>query len=161
MFTHLDELTNGVSAELINATDGVTLLGIRVLWTIKHQYLNCQYSSLRVELNPGELGKDITVSNNSAECLNLDCNRQYKPRVRAIKVFYFDISHYGSQLFYGGTSNILCCATQVSLKMTNVIIGSVSSIPSQLSKVCAGLAMSDSDGKVNVCLLYTSDAADE
>ena len=81
VFTHLDELTNGVSAELIIANDGVSLHGIRVSWTIKSKYSNCMFVSLRVDLNSGEVGKDITFSDNSAEFLNLDCNRQYTPRV--------------------------------------------------------------------------------
>ena len=100
---------------------------------------------MRVELNSGEVGKDITVNDSSAEFLNLDCNRQYKPRVRVTKVFHFEIADHGSQLFYGGTS-ISCCATQVSLKMTNVIIGSLRSIPSQLQSVCAGPDRSDQSG---------------
>lgn len=62
--------------------------GIRVPWTIKPEYLNCQYSTLGDELNSGEVGKDITVSDNSVEFLSLDCNGQYIPRVRAI------ISHF-------------------------------------------------------------------
>ena len=106
-------MTNGVSSELITATDGVSLHGIRVLWTIKTQYLNCQYSSLRVELNSGELGKDITVSDNSAEFLNLDCNRQYRPRVRAV-VSHFVIEDHDAQLFYGGSILVLCCITYIS-----------------------------------------------
>ena len=51
VFTHLDELTNGVSAELIIVNDGVTLHGIRVSWTIKSKYSNCIYVSPRVDLN--------------------------------------------------------------------------------------------------------------
>ena len=117
VFTHSDELTNGVSSELITATDGVSLHGIRVLWTIRSRYFNCQFSSLRVELNSGELGEDITVSDNSAEFLNLDCNRQYRPRVRAI-VSHITIEGYGTQLFYGG-SNMCYSITQVPLNACN------------------------------------------
>ena len=49
-----DDLTNGVRAQLITAADGVSLLGIKVLWTIKSEYLNCQLLNLRVQLNPGQ-----------------------------------------------------------------------------------------------------------
>ena len=108
-------MTNGVGAELITATDGVSLHGIRVLWTIKSEYLNCQFSSLRVELNPGELGKDITVNDNSAEFLNLHCNRQYTPRVRAT-VRGIEVKDDGTKLLYGGIMFIYiisyqCCVT--------------------------------------------------
>ena len=95
-----DKSTNGVSAELITAADGVSLRGIRVLWTIRSQYLNCQFSSLRVELNSGELGRDITVNDSSAEFLNLRCNRQYRPRVRAV-LMYTATEDDGDQLFFG------------------------------------------------------------
>ena len=112
VFTHLDQLTEEVSANLITTTDGVSLHGIRVLWTIKSQYLNCQFESLRVELSPLELGKVITVNDSSAEFLNLDCNRQYRPRVRAVKN-KFATEHRGAQLFYGGiaVNHVLCCIT--------------------------------------------------
>ena len=106
VFTHLDELTNGVSAELIIANDGVTLHGIRVSWTIKSKYSNCIYVSPRVDLNSGEVGKDITFSDNSAEFLNLDCNRQYTPRVGAT-VSHTYISDNGNQLFYGGNKHAM------------------------------------------------------
>ena len=76
------DFTHGTSAELITANDGVSLLGIRVLWTIKSEYLNCQFTFLRVELNSGEHGRDITVNDSSADFSNLNCNRQYIPKVR-------------------------------------------------------------------------------
>ena len=64
----------------------MSLLGIRVLWTIKSEHLNCQFTFLRVELNSGERGRDITVNDSSADFsadfYNLDCNRQYTPKVR-------------------------------------------------------------------------------
>ena len=62
----------------------MSLLGIRVLWTIKSEYLNCQFSSLSVELNSGERRRDITVNDSSADFYNPVCNRQYAPRVRGI-----------------------------------------------------------------------------
>ena len=64
----------------------MSLLGIRVMWSIKPEYLGCQLTSLKVELNTGELGKDISATDRSADFFSnrLDCNRQYKPRVRAV-----------------------------------------------------------------------------
>ena len=108
VFTHLDELTNGVSAELIIANDGVSLHGIRVSWTIKSKYSNCTFVSPRVDLifNSGEVRKNITVNDNSAEFLNLDCNRQYTPRVGAT-ISYTYISDNGNQLFYGGNKHVM------------------------------------------------------
>ena len=100
-----DKLTNGVSAELITASDGVSLRGIRVLWTTKSQYSNCQFTSLRVELNFGEVGKNITVNDTSAEFFSLDCNRQYTPRVRAATYFIAIDRDIGAQLFYGGKTH--------------------------------------------------------
>ena len=79
-----DDLTNGVRAQLITADDGVSLHGIKVLWTIKSEYLSCQLSNLRLELNPGQHSRDITVNNRSADFYNLDCNEQYTPRVTAV-----------------------------------------------------------------------------
>ena len=100
-------MTNGVSTELIAAADGVSLNGIRVLWAIRPQYLNCQFSSLRVELNSGEVnGKSITVSDYSAEFLNLDCNSQYRPRVKAI-VSHLMIVDSGANFFYGGNNYVM------------------------------------------------------
>ena len=87
---------------MIISADGVSLLGIRVMWSIKPEYLGCQFTILRVELNTGELGKDINVTDRSADFFSnrLDCNKQYRPRVRA------DLSGFkadnGSMVFYGG-----------------------------------------------------------
>ena len=81
-------LTNGVTAVLIKAPDG-ELLGIRVTWTIKSEYLECQFTTLRVELyisGPvAKVGKDISVSNRTEDFSSehLDCNEEYTPRVRA------------------------------------------------------------------------------
>ena len=101
-----DDLTNGVRAKLITADDGVSLLGIRVLWTIKSEYLNCHLSSLRVELNPGQHSRDITVNNRSADFYNLDCNEQYTPRVIAV-VSHVRIQDIGDRLFYGGMTCVI------------------------------------------------------
>ena len=80
----------------------MSLLGIRVLWTIKPEYLvNCQLSNLRVELNPGQHSGDVTVSDSSADFYNLDCNEHYTPRVTAI-VSGIQIQDTGDRLFYGG-----------------------------------------------------------
>ena len=42
-------LTNGVTAMVITAPDG-ELLGIRVMWRIKSEYLGCHFTTLRAEL---------------------------------------------------------------------------------------------------------------
>ena len=96
-----DSLTNGVCAELITDDDGTSLLGIRVLWTIKSEYLNCQLSNLRVELNRIQHSRYITVSDSSADFYNLDCNEQYTPRVTAI-VSGIQIQDIGENLLYAG-----------------------------------------------------------
>ena len=100
-----DNLTTGVRAELITDNDGVSLLGIRVLWTIKSEYLSCQFSNLRVELNPGQHSRDTTVSDSSADFYNLDCNEQYTPRVTAV-VSAIEIQDIGDSLFYRGMTFI-------------------------------------------------------
>ena len=94
------DLTNGVSAELITANDGVSLLGIRVLWTIKSEYLDCQFTSLTVELNSGERGKDITVNDSSADFNYLDCNTEYIPKVRGFSGG-IGSSDIGNSVFFG------------------------------------------------------------
>ena len=78
----------------------MSLLGIRVNWTIKSEYLNCQFSSLRVELNSGERTKDITVNDTSADFYNLDCNRQYTPKVRGTSGG-ISSSDIGNMVFFG------------------------------------------------------------
>ena len=94
------DFTNGLSAELIIDNDGVSLLGIRVLWTIKSEYLNCSFTSLRVQLNSGERNRDITVNDSSADLYNLDCNKQYTPKVRGI-VVGVGTSDIGNMVFFG------------------------------------------------------------
>ena len=98
---NLGNLTNGVSAELITATDGVSVLGIRVLWAIKPEFSVCQLSSLKVTLNSHS--RDITVSSHSAEFFNLDCNTWYTPCVSVIST-QITIKDSGAALFYGGTT---------------------------------------------------------
>ena len=81
-------MTNGVTAMLNTAPDG-ELLGIRVTWRIKSEYSGCQFTSLRVELNNGKVGKDINDLTDGVANFNneqLDCNRLYTPRVRATHV---------------------------------------------------------------------------
>ena len=72
---------------LITASDG-KLLGIRVEWSIKPEYLNCQFATLRVELNDAEVVKDISANETfkdfSEASGRLDSNREYTSRVRAI-----------------------------------------------------------------------------
>ena len=92
---------------MIIGADGVSLLGIRVVWSIKPEYLSCQFASLKVELNFGELGKDINVTDRSADFFSnrLDCNRQYRPRVRANLSGRFKTDD-GISVFYGGKNEI-------------------------------------------------------
>ena len=80
-------LTNGVTAVLIKAHDG-ELLGIRVTWIIKSEYLDCQFTALRVELyisGPVEVGKDIRVSNRTADFSSehLDCNERVYTKIES------------------------------------------------------------------------------
>ena len=96
---------------LITASDG-ELLGIRVEWSIKDQYLSCQFDTLRVELNSGQVGKDISVDDRLADFNNeqLDCNTQYIPRVKAVitlttsTVSVISQTDDGASLIYGGKS---------------------------------------------------------
>ena len=84
----------------------MSLLGIRVMWSIKPEYLGCQFTTLRVELNVGEFVKDINATDRSADFFSnrLDCNRQYRPRVRAVLSGFR--TDYGSSVFYGGKNEI-------------------------------------------------------
>ena len=77
---------------LITAPDG-ELLGIRVEWRIKPQYLGCQFTTLRVELSPGQVGRDISVTDRTADFNNeqLDCNTQYTPKVHVIAVIITEL----------------------------------------------------------------------
>ena len=77
----------------------MSLLGVRVLWRIKSEYLNCQFTSLRVQLNSIQQ-TDVTINDSSADFYNLDCNTWYIPRVRGVSAAaYTDV---GDRLFYGG-----------------------------------------------------------
>ena len=106
-------LTNGVTAVLIKAHDG-ELLGIRVTWIIKSEYLDCQFTALRVELyisGPVEVGKDIRVSNRTADFSSehLDCNEEYTPRLRAAHdssgIFITQITDNGIPVVYRSGNN--------------------------------------------------------
>ena len=99
---YLDNLTNGITSELITATDGLSLLGIRVVWKIKSMYLKCPYSSLSVELRSRASGlqTNITVNDSSAEFYNTTCNTLYSPRLIAKRQIIIEV--IGNQLFYGG-----------------------------------------------------------
>ena len=92
---------------MIIGADGVSLLGIRVMWSIKPEYLGCQFTTLRVELNVGEFVKDINATDRSANFFSnrLDCNRQYRPRVRAILSGRYRTDD-GISVFYGGKNEI-------------------------------------------------------
>ena len=103
---------------LITAPDG-ELLGIRVEWRIKSQYLGCQFTTLRVELNPGQVGRDISVNDRTVDFSNeqLDCNTQYTPRVRAvIMILSYRLSKtdLGDPLFYRGKkANYACLSAYI------------------------------------------------
>ena len=82
----------------------MSLLGIRVSWTIKSEYLNCRFSILNVSLNDDQdmINRGITVNDSSVDFFNLDCNEQYTPRVTA-KVSRTERGDTGDSIFYGGT----------------------------------------------------------
>ena len=81
----------------IIAPDG-ELLGIRVMWRIKSEYVECQFTTLRVELynasSPeAEVGKNISISDRTADFFNeqFNYNAPYRPRVRAVHRDSFEI----------------------------------------------------------------------
>ena len=95
---------------MLNTAPDGQLHGIRVMWRINIQYIDCQYI-LRVELNENEVGRDVgnRSTDKSVDFDNeqLDCNREYRPRVRrslsGIEIYNFD---YGIPVFYGGNLTI-------------------------------------------------------
>ena len=100
-------LTTGIRSELITANDGVSLLGIRVLWRVKSEYSSCRFTQMRVELYPGPhtiIIDEVTadVRDSSADFLNIDCNREYTPSVVAVISGNYQIQDTGDALFYGG-----------------------------------------------------------
>ena len=99
-------MTNGVIAILITTFDGE--LGIRVKWSIKPEHQDCQFTTLRVELNENEISKDISVHETFKDFSeahgDLDCNRQYTPRVTA-SFSDFSKSDSGATLFYSSKTN--------------------------------------------------------
>ena len=128
-------LTNGVTAVLIKAPDG-ELLGIRVTWRINSEYLDCQFTALRVELYisgpEAEVGKDISVSNRTVDFSSdhLDCNEQYTPRVRAVHVSSTStttVTDNGVQVIYRGNLRLFIhtlpfCVQQLTLLDDNYMI---------------------------------------
>ena len=107
-------LTTGIRSELITANDGVSLLGIRVLWTVKPEYSRCYFTQMRVELYPGPhtiIINEVTadVRDSSADFFNIDCNREYTPSVVAVISKDRQIQDTGDTLFYGG---IYTCNSQ-------------------------------------------------
>ena len=103
-------LTNEVTA-MVNTAPGGELLGIRVTWRIKSEYLGCRFTTLRVELyisGPvAEVGKDISVSDRTVDFSSdhLDCNERYTPRVRAVLVSSSStvtLTDNGVQVIYRG-----------------------------------------------------------
>ena len=108
---------------LITAPDG-ELLGIRVEWSIKPEYLHCRFTTLRVELNNGEVGKDINVNDmfkNFSSVDHLVCNRQYTPRVIAV-FLGMSRSDYGAPpLYYRGkidSQNLIACVIGIIIART-------------------------------------------
>ena len=101
-------MTYGINATLNTASDGQFLLGITVEWKIKSEYLGCPFTTLRVELNPGQVGRDISVNDRIVDFNNeqLDCNMQYTLRVNAMITVIVDTvtkiskTDYGTSLFY-------------------------------------------------------------
>ena len=81
-------------------------LGIRVEWSIKTEYLGCQFTTLRVELIQNNVGKDVSANETFKDFYKasdyLDCNSWYTPRVRA-RTTTSRISKIepGAALFYG------------------------------------------------------------
>ena len=103
-------LTNGVTAMVNTAPDG-KLLGMRVTWRIKSEYLDCRFTSLRVELYisgpEAKVGKDISVSDTTVDFSSdhLDCNEQYTPRVRGVhasSTSTVPVTDNGVQVIYRG-----------------------------------------------------------
>ena len=87
-----------------NASDGE--LGIRVMWSIKSEHLDCQFTTLSVELKDNEVGKNISVHETfkdfSEASDHLDCNKWYTPRVRAISSeIPRTRTESGTTLYYG------------------------------------------------------------
>ena len=124
----------------------MSLLGIRVSWTIKSEYLHCTYSSLRVELN--HLHRSITINDSSGEFYDLTCNRYYTPKVKAFVRGVQRGVESGAKLFYGGTSFI----TVYSKTVINIyFIASMSSAPARILQVCAGPQVPMTiQGRVNI-----------
>ena len=102
-------LTTGVNAQLVTDTDGVTLIGIRVFWTVKPQYITCQYRNLRTHLftspNVHELYSMILAHGTSSHVYNdgdLLCNEHYQTRI-TYSLGNIGVSDQNQQLrlFYG------------------------------------------------------------
>ena len=91
---------------LFNASDGK--LGFKVMGSIKPEHSDCQFTTLRVELNNNEVGKDISVHETfkdfSESHDDLDCNRHYIPKVTA-SFSNFSKSDSGAMLLYGSKTN--------------------------------------------------------
>ena len=96
---------------MVNTDPDGELLGIRVTWRIKSEYLDCQFTTLRVELHisgpVAEVGKDISVSDRTVNFSSdrLDCNERYTPRVRAVSdspSFTVTVIDNGVQVIYRG-----------------------------------------------------------
>ena len=87
---------------LITAPDG-EFLGITVEWSIKFEFSHCEFTTLRVELNDNEVGRDISVTDWVANFSgdHLQCNIKYTPRVRAVFSQAVKMDN-GAPLKYGG-----------------------------------------------------------
>lgn len=102
-------LTTGVNAQLVTDTDGVTLIGIRVFWTVKPQYITCQYRNLRTHLftspNVHGIYSMILAHGTSSHVYNdgdLLCNEHYQTRI-TYSLGNIGVSDQNHQLrlFYG------------------------------------------------------------
>ena len=107
---HTERLTTGVNAELVTDSDGVTLTGIRVFWTVKPQYATCQYRYLRAHLftdpNVHRLPSMILAHGTSSHIFNngdLLCNEHYETRITySLGNVGVGDQNFQLRLFYGG-----------------------------------------------------------
>ena len=121
---------------MVNTAPGGELLGVRVTWRIKSEYLGCRFTALRVELHisgpVAEVGKDISVSDRTVDFSSdhLDCNEQYTPRVRAVHVSSTStttVTDNGVQVIYRGNLRLFIhtppfCVQQLTLLDDNYMI---------------------------------------
>ena len=102
-------LTDGINTELIRTDTGL-LLGTRVSWSwLSNVSVDC-FQSPVVELSLSSdhptniLSTSVTSGshNNSVEFFNLDCNEEYRLKVRATYTGYRLFENGNITLFFGG-----------------------------------------------------------